>query len=113
MFTFSVTGATVGLGHYKSVKMAVAVTEGTTTYTETFLLLDAGLILGYANGRITSAIASDQGVSDVTIRMRFGWNNRQGTVLHTTSTNETGYYEISFLSDAYITFEKKARKSVV
>lgn len=84
----------VSSGSYKSVKMAVTVTENETTYNETFLLLNAGLSLGYANGTITHSVTG-VAVPDVTIKVRSSWNNRTGSVVATTTTNENGYYELS------------------
>lgn len=87
-------------GHYKSAKIGVNITENATIYNETFLMLKVGLNTGYANGTITNAV-SGQTVSDVHITIRLSWNNKTGTVLHTTQTNENGYYEVSFVPGFY------------
>ncbi|MCH5186395.1 MAG: hypothetical protein J1F64_09795, partial [Oscillospiraceae bacterium] len=87
-------------GGFKSAKIAVGITEDTTVYNETFLMLGVGINTGYANGVITDAI-SGQAVDNVLIKMRSSWNNKDGNVLHTISTNENGYYEISFAPGFY------------
>ena len=87
-------------GHYKSAKIAVNISEGATTYVETLLMIDAGINSGFANGIITDAVSGED-VNGVSLKMRSGWNNKDGRVLHTTSTNENGYYEISFLPGFY------------
>lgn len=85
----------VNYGQYKSAKVSATVTENTTTYVETLLMIDAELNSGYANGTITDATTGDA-VDDVDIVLRRSWNNNTGTAIHTTSTNENGYYEISY-----------------
>lgn len=82
-------------GHYKSAKVSVTVTENITTYVETLLMLEAGINSGYANGTITDATTGD-GVAGVSVKLRKSWNNKDGAVLQTTSTNENGYYEFSY-----------------
>lgn len=79
-------------GSYKSEKIVVEVVSDMTTYTETFLLVNVGVEFGYANGIISSAI-SGNGVENVTLKIRSGWNNYYGNVVSTTQTNENGYYE--------------------
>ena len=85
---------------YKSAKVSVDVTANVTTYIETLLLFDAGVNEGFANGIITNAVSGDV-VPAVSIKMRNGWNNKDGAVLHTTSTNENGYYEIQYRPGFY------------
>lgn len=87
-------------GHYKTAKISVAVNADTTAYNETLLMIDSGITTGYANGIITNAVSGEE-VSDVSIKMRLSWNNRDGAVVHSTATNENGYYEISFTPGFY------------
>ena len=77
--------------------MAVSVVENTTTYNENFLLLQNSIVdIGKANGVIINAITS-VGVPDVTVKLRSNWNNKNGRVEYTTTTNENGFYEILLL----------------
>ncbi len=93
-------------GNYKSAKMAVTVAEDTVTYNETFLLVQIGDEIGYANGTITNALNA-QAVSDVTVKVRSSWNNQTGSVIYTTTTNDVGYYEIEYTPGLYtIEFSK-------
>lgn len=93
-------------GNYKSAKMAVTVAEDTVTYNETFLLVQIGDEIGYANGTITNALNA-QAVSDVTVKVRSSWNNQTGSVVYTTTTNDAGYYEIEYIPGLYtIEFSK-------
>ncbi len=85
----------VNYGQYKSAKISVTVTENVTTYVETLLMLDARMDSGYANGTITDATTGDE-VAGVNIKLRKSWNNKNGSVVKTTTTNENGYYEISY-----------------
>lgn len=80
--------------HYKSAKIVAVVSENITTYIETLLMLDAGLNSGYANGTVTDATTGEK-VAGVNIKLRKSWNNKIGTVIKTTITNENGYYEFS------------------
>lgn len=101
----------VSYGRYKSAKVSVTVTENVTTYVETLLMLDASLNSGYAKGTITDATTGDE-VSGVSVKLRKSWNNKNGSVIQTTATNENGYYEfthnpgfytIEYSKDGYIT----------
>lgn len=85
----------VNYGQYKSAKVSATVTDNITTYIETLLMIDAELNSGYANGTITDA-TTGEAVDGVNIAFRRSWNNKTGVVIQTTSTNENGYYEISY-----------------
>lgn len=93
----------VSAGSYKSVKMAVTVRTNTTTYNETFLLISNGLSWGYANGNTINAITG-QLLSNVKINIRNSWNNYEGKILKTITSNENGYYEVELPAGLY-TFE--------
>lgn len=93
----------ISYAHYKTAKASANVSEDITTYIETFLMLNNGINSGFANGTITNAITGEE-VDDVLIKMRASWNNKSGAVVHTTSTNENGYYEISY-SPGFYTIE--------
>ena len=94
-------------GNYKSAKMAVTVVADSTTYNETFLLVQVGDELGYANGTISNALNA-QPVAGVTIKVRSNWNNQAGSVVYTTTTNEAGYYDIEYTPGLYtIEFSKE------
>ncbi len=93
-------------GSYKSAKMAVTVVEDTVTYNETFLLVQVGDEIGYANGTITNALNA-QAVPNVTVKVRSSWNNHTGSVIYTATTNDVGYYEIEYTPGLYtIEFSK-------
>jgi len=87
-------------GNYKSAKMGVSVAENNTTYNETMLLVEVGPGTGHAKGTITSALTGN-GVPGVTLKLRSGWNNVYGNVVHTLITNESGYYEITYTPGSY------------
>lgn len=90
----------VSAGSYKSVKLNVIVRDGHTTYNETFLMINAGLTNGFANGVISNSITGVS-VPNVTINVRKNWNNINGSIVCSTTTNENGYYEISCTAGAY------------
>lgn len=88
-------------GLYKSVRLAVSVVDGQTTYNATTMLMQVlGLTGGLANGIISNAI-TNEGIDNVTIKMRKNWNNQTGEVIYTTTTNENGYYSIDYSPGSY------------
>lgn len=90
-------------GDYKTAKISVNVTDNSTVYNETFIMIGIGLNGGYANGAIINALTG-QNVANTEIKMRRSWNNVAGEIIYTTSTNENGYYEISY-SPGFYTIE--------
>lgn len=93
----------VSAGSFKTAKMAVTVRANVTTYNETFLLIFNGLSAGYANGSTINAITG-QLLPNVSINIRNSWNNQQGQIIQTITSNENGYYEVSLPAGLY-TFE--------
>lgn len=85
---------------YKTAKAGVTVVHDTTVYVETLLLLGQGITDGYANGIITDAVSGEP-VSEVGLKLRKSWNNRDGAVVATSSTNDNGFYEFSLDPGAY------------
>lgn len=84
----------VSAGSYKSIKVAVTVNANTPTYNETCLLILNTFSTGYANGTITNSVTEHE-IPDVTLQFRKNWNNKTGTIIYTSSTNEHGFYEVS------------------
>lgn len=94
----------ISASKYQRARIQVIVQNGVTTYNEIFLLVRAGISIGHASGRILNA-ATAEGISDVTIRVRLGWNNRYGAVLKTVKTSSNGAYKISDLLTGWYTIE--------
>lgn len=84
----------VSAGYYRTAKMAVTVTPGSTVYAETFLMVYVTGTVGTTSGIITNAVTGLP-VPNVTVRVRSGWNNMRGRVIATTTTNSNGVYEVS------------------
>lgn len=93
----------ISAGGFKTTKMAVTVRPDATTYNETFLLIFAGVNEGYANGNTKNAITG-QLLPDVQINIRNGWNNEEGEIVKTITSNGNGYYEVE-LPAGWYTFE--------
>ena len=93
----------ISAGGFKTAKIAVTVRKDATTYNETFLLIYNGLSSGYANGSTINAITG-QLLPNVQINIRNGWNNQEGEIIKTISSNENGYYEVE-LPAGWYTFE--------
>lgn len=90
----------VSAGSYKSVKMAVTVVSGLTTWNETFLLVSNLLDFSTVSGSVKNSITGAP-VSGVTVTMRANWNNQTGDILETTTTGENGTYNIHYAVGAY------------
>ena len=107
-FTLSLSAGSytleISAGSYKKGKVAVTVDSEGTVYVETFLLVSNTFDLGSANGVITDSV-TETPVSGVTVRFRKNWNNRTGGVVASTTTNNSGYYEINDLKVGLYTVE--------
>ena len=91
-------------GGYSSIKFAVTVMENEVTYNATTMLMHlSDMQINEANGVVNNSITA-KGVGDVTVKMRKNWNNKNGTVLYTTTTNANGYYHINY-QPGYYTLE--------
>lgn len=86
----------ISAGSYKSAKMAVTVTEGETTFNETFLLVNAGSYMNYANGTITDSVTGSP-VAGVTVNVRLNWSNNSGTIIY----DSDGYYQVYYDTGLY------------
>ena len=106
-YTLSVPSAyyvvKVSAGGYKTAKMAVSVRTGATTYNETFLLIKNTFNSGTINGNTINAITG-QLLPNVKINIRSSWNNYEGAIIKTITSNENGYYEVA-LPTGWYTFE--------
>ena len=69
----------------------------------TFSLLSACSGENYVTGRATDAVTG-QAMTGVTLKVRSGWNNKEGEVVKTAVTNEDGTYSI-LLARGYYTIE--------
>ena len=89
---------------YLSFSCYVTVESGQTKYMESFLMIngneaDKGTVYGYISHGTTG-----QKLSGVTLQLRKDWNNPNvGSVVATTKTNSSGYYEIKNLPIGHYT----------
>lgn len=80
---------------YEAEKILVTVESDTTTYNRTALMNRVSLINeGIAKGAVRNAITNAY-IEGVTISLRAGWNNTNGTVVSTTTSTSGGQYQIS------------------
>lgn len=93
----------VSAGSFKNAKMGVTVRANATTYNETFMLIYNGYSGGYANGNTINAITGRL-LPDVKINIRSSWNNYEGRIIESITSNSNGYYEVSIPAGVY-TFE--------
>ncbi len=91
-------------GTYKTSKMQIVVNSEGTTYVESFLMTSNTFVAGSINGTITNSV-TDLPVPGVTVKLRRSWNNKTGTVLSSTQTGTSGYFEFNDLSAGAYTLE--------
>ena len=94
----------ISAGSYKKGKVAITVESDRTTYVETFLLVSNMFTIGVAQGTITNSVTGAP-VSGVTVMLRKNWNNTNGTVVTSTTTNANGYYKVENLKTGFYTIE--------
>ena len=86
-----------------------AMAEGGTTYVESFIMVegeDGTDVLGTIGGSIVNSVTGAI-VSGVSIEVREGWNNSDGEILYSFSSDSNGYYEISIPLGNYTVTVKK------
>lgn len=78
---------------FESVETVV---EGQLLYLETYLLVEGSEDsneTGTIGGRITNSLTGE-GIGDVTLVVRKGWNMTSGDIVYQTNTSSNGYYEM-------------------
>ncbi len=84
------------------------VTENSNTYMETFLLVEGDENeTGVASGNIYNALTGN-GLDDVTLTIRKGWNNSNiGDIIETTKTGTNGSYSVTLPIGNYTMYATK------
>ncbi|MCQ2514610.1 MAG: carboxypeptidase regulatory-like domain-containing protein [Ruminococcus sp.] len=91
----------ISAGDYRTIRFSVIVEAGQTTYNASTLLMYISAIdSNEVNGIISNSITAE-GVGNVTIKVRNNWNNKNGVVLLTNTTNSNGYYHFEYRPGFY------------
>lgn len=82
---------------YKSYQDVYTVQANRTTYLEASLLIDREYTEaeeGTASGKILDSVNGNE-IKGATLNIRKGWNKRTGNIVFTSSTNNSGNYEVT------------------
>lgn len=82
---------------YKSYQDVYSVQANRTTYLEASLLIDREYTEaeeGTASGKILDSVNGNE-IKGATLNIRKGWNKRTGDIVFTSSTNNSGNYEVT------------------
>ena len=86
---------------YSALRISITVTPDRVTYTATTLLGNIGLMdFNSVNGFVTSSV-TNEGVGNVLINVRRNWNNNDGEILYSTTSNNNGFYQIDYEFGAF------------
>ncbi|MDD7794505.1 carboxypeptidase regulatory-like domain-containing protein [Clostridium sp. 'White wine YQ'] len=98
---------------YISFGSQEAISKNEVKYVQTYLMVAQGHEgeEGIAGGKITNALTGEN-ISDISIKIRKGWNNLSGNVVTETSTNQNGEYQakltlgnytVEMIKEGYVT----------